>query len=343
MNKIRNREIKGVFKPRAKITGRQPLKYLAPLSTPIVVLIDPSSICNFRCAFCPTSNKTLIDNSKRFQGLMSLKTFKKCIDDLEEFGQPIHMIKLYKDGEPLLNPNFTEMVRYARSKPYIKCIMVTTNGSKLSQALSKKLVKCGLDRIHISLEGMSSEKYRLFSRINLNFNTLVDQIAYLYSIRGKCEVSVKILYENLAKGEEQKFHKIFAKISDSYYIERISPVWPTFDVSSLGSFKESVYRMKTRKLKVCPYIFYQMAVNSDGTVSACCVDWKRKLIVGNVQINSLKEIWNGQLYNKLRIKHLEKRRHEIAYCRNCGQLTHAAQDDIDDQAKNILKIMKKSE
>ncbi len=340
MNKIQKSKIQGSFKPRAMITGRQPLEKIAPLSTPIVVTIDPSSVCNFRCAFCPTSDKKLISNIKRYQGFLDLKTYKKCINDLGEFNQDIYMIKLYKDGEPLLNPNFVEMVEYARSKPWIGCIMLTTNGSKLSRKLSQKLVKSGLSRLHVSLEGMSTEKYRNFAKVNIDFDALVEEIAYLYSIRGNCEVSVKIPYENLAEGEEEKFHRTFKNICDSYYIERISPVWPTFDVSKLGSFKKSVYQMETKNLEVCPYIFYQMAVNSNGTVSACCVDWKRELIIGNVRVSSLLDIWNGQVYNNLRIKHLEKRRCEIPFCRNCGQLTYAAQDNIDEQAGEILKRMR---
>lgn len=337
MNKIQISEKQGVFKPRAKITGRQPLGQTAPLSTPIVIIIDPSSICNFKCAFCPNRDRKLINKIKRYQGFLDLKIFKKCIDDLAGFDQKIYMIKLYKDGEPLLHPNFVDMVKYARSKPWIGRIMVTTNGSKLSPKLSQKLVKSGLDIIHISLEGMSTKRYKDFAKVKIDFNKLVEKIAYLYSIKGKCEISVKVPYENLGQGEEEKFHRLFKNICDSYYIERISPVWPTFDVSGMGLFKEGVYRIKTKNLKVCPYIFYQMAVNSDGTVSACCVDWKRELIVGDVRTNSLVDIWNGRLFNNLRIKNLEKRRSEISYCKNCGQLTHAAQDNIDEHASEILE------
>jgi MoaA/NifB/PqqE/SkfB family radical SAM enzyme len=339
MKKTRRKEKSASFKPRAMIKGRQPLGRLAPLSTPIVVTIDPSSVCNLKCAFCPNSDQKLIGDIKRYQGFLDFKIFKKCIDDLGEFDKDIHMLKLYKDGEPLINPNFVEMVKYARSKPWIKCIMVTTNGTRLTPELSQKLVKSGIDRIHISLEGLSTKSYKTFTKTDIDFDALVKKIAYLYSIRGKCEVSVKVLYENLAPGEEEKFHKIFKNICDSYYIEHISPVWPTFDMAKLGSFKESVYQTKTKKLEVCPYLFYQMAVNSDGVVSACCVDWKREVVVGDVKTASLLDIWNGQLFNDLRIKNLEKRRSEIPYCGNCGQLAYATQDDIDEEADKILKRM----
>lgn len=341
MQKVPNGKTHGLFKPRAKIDGRQPLGLLAPLSTPIVVIIDPSSACNFRCAFCPTGDLELIRNTKRYQGLLDINIYKKCIDDLGGFSQGIHMLKLYKDGEPMLHPKFVEMVEYARSKPWIGRIFVTTNGSRLSQELSRKLVGSGLNIIHISLEGMSAEKYKDFAKVSFNFDALVEQIAYLYSIRGECEISVKIPYENLAKGEEKRFHEVFKDICSSYFIESISPVWPTFDVSSLGPLMEGVYRTGTKSLEVCPYIFYQMAVNSDGTVSACCVDWNRELIIGDARVSSLVDIWNGELYNSLRVTHLEKRRCEKDSCRNCGQLTHAAKDDIDVHAGAILKKMRR--
>src|SRR3989344_2380106 len=241
MEGITENNTQAVFKPRAKITGRQPLGDLAPLTTPIVVIIDPSSACNFRCAFCPTGDHRLIHLTKRFQGFLDFEIYKKCIDDLGAFGQNIHTLKLYKDGEPMLNPNFVEMVGYARSKAYIGKIMVTTNGSRLSRELSQRLVKSGLSIIHVSLEGMSAEKYRDFAKVNFDFDALVEQIAYLYSIRGECEVSVKIPYENLAEGEEDRFLKIFGGICDSYFIESISPVWPDFDVTNLGTLTQGVY------------------------------------------------------------------------------------------------------
>jgi len=340
MEDIQNGERRGSYKPRAQIVGRQPLGLMAPLSTPIVVIIDPSSACDFKCAFCPTGDLKLIRDIGRRQVFLDFGVYKKCIDDLGGFDKSIHMLKLYKDGEPLLNPNLVGMVEYARSKTYVGCIMVTTNGSRLSPELSRKLVEAGLSRIHISLEGMSKEKYKSFAKVNFDFDQLVERIAYLYSIRGKCEVSVKIPYENLAEGEEEKFHALFKGICDSYFIEHISPVWPNFDVSKLGPLDRGLYDMGVKSLEVCPHIFYQMAVNSDGTVSACCVDWKRALVVGDAKISSLVDIWRGTSYDKLRITHLEKRRCELDFCRNCGQLTHAAKDDIDVYAEEILHRMR---
>ena len=86
-----------------------------PLKTPLVMVVDPSSICNLRCRFCPTGYDDLIKScTNRKQQIMSFDLFKKIIDDVLEFKNSINVLRLYKEGEPLVNPNFEDMVKYAK-------------------------------------------------------------------------------------------------------------------------------------------------------------------------------------------------------------------------------------
>jgi hypothetical protein len=87
---------------------------IAPLGTPFVLIVDPASHCNFKCRFCPTGDLELIKATGRYQGSMAFDTFKKIIDDLQEFPEPVRVLRLYKEGEPLMNKRFADMVRYAR-------------------------------------------------------------------------------------------------------------------------------------------------------------------------------------------------------------------------------------
>ena len=50
-----------------------------------------------------------------------------------------------------------------------------------------------------------------------------------------------------------------------------------------------------------------MTINSDGTVSACCSDWNQQLIIGNINENSLKEIWESEKLKILQKLHLLKK------------------------------------
>ena len=82
------------------------IKDVLPLNVPLVIFIDPSNVCNFKCIFCPTGDDKLLSQVNRPKGMMDLNLFEKIIDDLDlmvkKYGQRPAQISLLKDGEPLL-------------------------------------------------------------------------------------------------------------------------------------------------------------------------------------------------------------------------------------------------
>ena len=129
-----------VYKTRLAENARQNLGNVIPLATPYVLLVDPSNICNIRCRWCPSGHDALIKNSKRPQKIMEFELFKSIIDNLNQFGTAIKVLRLYKEGEPLLNPKFPEMVSYAKHSGYVNRIDTTTNGVLLNPELNQKIM-----------------------------------------------------------------------------------------------------------------------------------------------------------------------------------------------------------
>ena len=119
--------------PRIDLHDRIELKNALPLRTPYVIYIDPCDTCNFRCKFCPSGNLELMKKTKgRDHGPMDFEVYKGIIDSLEEFPDPVRVIRLYKEGEPLVNPRFADMVRYAKASPKVQRVDTTTNASLLT-------------------------------------------------------------------------------------------------------------------------------------------------------------------------------------------------------------------
>jgi len=81
--------------------------------------------------------------------------------------------------------------------------------------------------------------------------------------------------------------------------------------------------------KVCAYPFHTLAIQSDGKVVCCCVDWSRKTCVGDVTKESLVDIWNGDALQKLRLQHLSGHREANEACRNCHHLPHGGSYEKD--------------
>ena len=84
-------------------------------------------------------------------------------------------------------------------------IEVFTNGSKLGPKLNKELVDSGLQRINISLEGLSSERYLKVAGAKINWEDFVKNIKDLYDYsRNKGDLSIYVKIVNHAselKGE----------------------------------------------------------------------------------------------------------------------------------------------
>lgn len=89
--------MKAQIKPRIELENRTRLEEVIPLRTPFVIFMDPADTCNFKCKFCPTGHKELMKNiSGRNFGIIDFELYKKIIDDICEFEEPIKVLRLYK-------------------------------------------------------------------------------------------------------------------------------------------------------------------------------------------------------------------------------------------------------
>jgi radical SAM protein with 4Fe4S-binding SPASM domain len=330
--------MKAQFKPRINLDDRTPLQDVIPLSTPFVVFVDPASACNFLCPFCPTGHRDMIDETGRFQGVMKLPLFKKIIDDLKEFEKPIKVLRMYKDGEPFLNKNLANMIAYAKQSGSIDYIDTTTNGSLMTPERLGPVLEAGLDKINISVDGMNPEQYKKFTGFDFDFAKFVEHVKWLDANKGNCEVVIKIPGDLIDENQRQEFLDTFGDYCDRIFIENFAPCWPEFDVEEHTGIKieKGIHQQPIQNTDACPYIFYSVAVNADGLVSACFLDWGRKLVIGDVNQQSLPKIWHSPSMNALRLMQLEGRRRKHPVCGKCGQLSHCLPDNIDPYLTDLL-------
>ncbi len=334
--------MKAAIKPRINQENRTRLEEVIPLQTPMVLFVDPSSSCNFRCRFCPNGDATLLKQSGRWQGQMEMELFERIVRDLQEFDHPLKVLRLYKDGEPFLNRNFAAMVRHAKRSGVCDTIDTTTNGFFLSPDTVRPVIDAGLDRINISVNGLSEEQFLSFTEVRVDFERYLDNIRQLYAMKGSCEVCVKIAGDFLTDEEKERFYTLFGDCADRIFIENVAPCWPEFDIEDrLGiTMDKGIYDQPLTEVRTCPYIFYSLSVNADGTVSLCFLDWARKLVVGDVRTKRLKEIWNDRPLYHHRIAHLSGNRMGNPTCAACGQLSHCMPDNIDPYADQLLSKIK---
>jgi MoaA/NifB/PqqE/SkfB family radical SAM enzyme len=322
-------------------TNRTALHTVIPLHTPFVVYMDPSSTCNLRCKFCPTGERDVIGKTNRWMGMMDLDIYKKAVDDLSEFGTAIKTLKLYKDGEPLLNKHFVEMVTYAKASHSVNCIETTTNGVLLTPEKIDQIIAAGLDRVNISVYGLSDNDFARFSRAKIDFDTFLQNIRYLYANRGNCIVHIKTTVGITDRDTADEFFQLFGAHCDSIDVENISPFWPGYDFDdkynlqineNLGTFAQTL-----EKKLVCPYLFYALAINSDGKADLCSCDWTHNYIIGDVTKQSLMEIWNSRTLYDERVLQLKSLRMNHPLCKDCHEISYESIDNIDEYREELLQ------
>jgi len=145
---------------------------------PTVAMVEPTNRCNIHCALCPTSQ----DKTTRALGVMSWDTYRTVIDRIEPF---IPTLYLMFAGEPMVCRDFERMVAYARQR-HLETI-TSTNATLLDPTRARRLVHAGLDRLIVSIDGISPETYERYRR-GARFERVVENVRAMVAYRNACGV-----------------------------------------------------------------------------------------------------------------------------------------------------------
>lgn len=321
--------------------AREALREVLPLETPYLIQMFPASGCNFRCGFCLHA----LDREK--QGhlsdvpFMDMGLYRKCIDDMRAFSQPLKMLRFAAIGEPLLHPRIAEMVAYAKEAGVAQSVDIVTNGSLLTPELSDALIDAGLDRLRISVEGLSAEDYRENAGASVDFDRFVEQLRYFYEHCGHTQVYIKIIdYMVQTPERRERFFELFRPICHTIAIEHLTPTVAEIDYDALSGGMETDKPQNGEVLleaEVCPQGFYMMQINPDGKVVPCC-SMRYPAILGDASRESVPEIWNGESFNRFRLRMLESREAAGAVCRACTLYRYDLHpEDVLDGVRETLK------
>lgn len=322
----------------------KPLRELLPLDTPLSLMVDPSNGCNFRCGFCPTGNPLLLRSVGRQSAIMRPDAFGNLVNGLREFPRPVKVLHLYKDGEPLLNKWLADLVSIARRSGRFERIETTTNGAYLTADRAAEIIEAGIDGIRISVYGLDDRSYKQNAGVEFKFETIVRNVTTLFSLksarRPKLHIHCKIIDTGLPQADKQRFIDTFSPIADSVHIDSLMQ-WVDAGHRDKVSNRNPTTGMTGAPIrlerKACSEPFMRLAVNSNGEVSVCCVDWAHETTVGNVNEQSLFEIWSGEPLRQFRLRHLMGQRKTIKPCAGCQYVLGLnPNNDFDDRLDSLI-------
>jgi len=122
---------------------------------PQTIVVDPFHRCNVKCVHCFVHNPLIYHPEEFLDRKIHLSLFKEIINDAAALR--VDEIILQGDGEPLMHPNFLDMISYARQKG-IRVIFFT-NGCFLNEKIAEEIINLGVTQIYCSLPAASEESY----------------------------------------------------------------------------------------------------------------------------------------------------------------------------------------
>lgn len=256
---------------------------------PKYLSIQTSSLCNASCIFCPYKDIKDLFPEK----IMRMDLYKKIIEESSNH-KNIERIILYMNNEPLTDPYLIERINYAKEKIPWASVHILTNGLLLTDEMADKLINSKLDWIGISFHGIRKETIEkamgIPRKVTLErINNFIDKAKEKKNI--KDYLMITFLKHKYLILQEKKEAINFWK---SKGIERIS----YFDgpVSRAGNVKDLPKVFHKEKIIGCKSIWADdmLHIVEDGKVILCCMDWRRQVILGDLNQASIYRVWNGK-------------------------------------------------
>lgn len=270
---------------------------------PLHLDLESTNLCNLRCEYC-TRNEM-----QDALGRMEFELFKKIIDEGVQHG--LASIKLNRRGEPLLHPQLSQFIRYAKDKGVLD-VQFNTNGMLLDSNKAHELIDAGLDRIIFSLDGTDPEIYERM-RPGAKYETVVANIKNFVTIRNKkssakpmTRVQMTVAEENIdeAKDYIQLWQDVVNRISFNL---RRTPLKQKNDHEAVPLHEHYP----------CPQPWQRMAVYYNGDTVMCCGDWHKHYMLGNAYQSSIRDMWLGERLQKARELHKTGRVTDLPICKTC--------------------------
>lgn len=290
---------------------------------PISISVEPTTSCNLSCPECPSGLKSFT----RPIGKISFNDFVAILDQM---GKTLQYITFYFQGEPLLHNQFADFV--SKAKQYNIVVATSTNAHYLDRQTADDLIRSGLDRLIISLDGTDEEtyvKYRRggdFSQVISNIKTMVEARKERKVSHPFLELQFLVLKHNEHQidrikelGKELGVDKVVLKTAQVYEFEEGNDFIPEKDKYSRYEKQENgKFRIKNKLPNHCFRMWSGCVLTWDMQVVPCCFDKDADFKFGNIMNQGFDQIWRSNEYNDFR-QQILRDRSKIDICRNCSE------------------------
>ena len=277
-------------------------------SYPHIAVIDVTNACPLSCPLCPTGT----NEGGAPKGMMRLETFKSVYDRLAPYLYELH---LYNWGEPFLNRDLADMVRYAK-RFYNPQVILSTTLMKVTPEWAQEVVRSGVDLISVSIDGATQEVYEKY-RVGGDLEHVFSVLKYMVEVKRTHGLKRPVLRWQFIpmshnEGEVDAARQMAREMGVEFRTHRVRLNVKSFDTKDFEELAEENkgwlpsdpkyirYGEDWSGKNACKYLWSSVAVNWDGSVVPCCKIFSREDAFTDSVGDDFMKVWNGPSYVKAR-------------------------------------------
>jgi len=298
--------------------------------SPFFVSVEPAAVCQLHCPACPVgiNHKSQITNHK--SQLMPRDIWERVLSQIKDSAR---IIQFYFQGEPLLHKDLPVMIREAHQAGLYT--IVSTNAQAMTQDLANALVAAGLNRIIVSMDGLTEESYSAY-RVGGSLEQCKKALQWLQKAKQKqsslppsmggsrgATIELQVLRLKTNEHEWEAFKRLYrslgadrltfktAQLYDYAAGHPLMPSNPRYSRYRLGS--DGLYHRKNR-WPWCTRVLTGCVIATNGDVLPCCYDKAHEYVYGNIMEAPLAEILRS---DKARAFMRAAQKEQPAICKEC--------------------------
>ena len=293
---------------------------------PLFVSVEPAAVCQLKCPECPVGQAKTAALTDRFTDrpatpdrvqtelpLMPREVWERTLAEIRETAITI---QFYFQGEPLLNKNLPQMISEAHAAGLYT--IVSTNAQAITEETAKDLVAAGLDRIIVSMDGLTEESYGAY-RIGGSLEQCKKALRYLHKAKSVCTLSVKrsvlcqqsgliielqVLRLKSNEHEWAEMRRVYKTLgadrlvfktaqlydyADGHPLMPSDPRYSRYIMGSDGKY----HRRQLRK--GCFRVWSGCVITTNGDVLPCCYDKAHAHAYGNNKESAIGELFRNAI------------------------------------------------
>lgn len=247
---------------------------------------------------------------------MSMPLFKKIIEEAATIPQ-IELLTITGLGETTLDPSLEARIAFARATMPQVPIQIYTHGAHLYPAFYDRLRAAGLGSVVFSLNAVRQEQHERIMGLKGKFDAVCANIEHAIQFHASVPVEIHAVcnHDHFTRDDITAFYDRWGvRGENDFGMVVVEGNWAGGNRlvgRRVGTFQPNM---------CCDRAISQIYVMYDGRVTTCCFDPTGKQIFGDLNLQSIRELYAGVKYVQFREDHFNDQADKYEICATCTRI-----------------------